>query len=67
MLVPEKIEFIVLIRSFQFEKALMQEHFNENYMESAKYPKATFSGNLPICPIFNLTKMEHIRLPFPVS
>ena len=41
-----KIEFIVLIRSFQFEKALMQEHFNENYMESAKYPKATFSGNI---------------------
>ena len=41
-----KIEFIALIRSFQFEKALMQEHFNENYMESAKYPKATFSGTI---------------------
>ena len=27
-----------------FEKALMQEHFNENYVESYKYPKATFSG-----------------------
>jgi len=29
-----------------FEKALMQEHFNENYLESDKYPKATFKGNL---------------------
>ena len=34
--------FSVLINSFLFKKALMQEHFNENYMESAKYPKATF-------------------------
>lgn len=39
-----KIQFSVLIRDFEFEKALMQEHFNENYMESHKYPKATFNG-----------------------
>lgn len=39
-----KIEFSVLIKGFQFEKALMQEHFNENYMESSKYPKAVFTG-----------------------
>jgi len=32
------------IAGFEFEKALMQEHFNENYMESGKYPKATFKG-----------------------
>ena len=32
------------ISGFEFEKALMQEHFNENYMESGKYPKATFKG-----------------------
>lgn len=38
--------FSVLMRSFQFEKALMQEHFNENYVESAKFPKATFEGKL---------------------
>ena len=37
-----RMEFAVLIKAFQFEKALMQEHFNENYMESSKYPKATF-------------------------
>ncbi len=40
------IEFAVLIKAFQFEKALMQEHFNENYMESTKYPKATFKGQV---------------------
>jgi polyisoprenoid-binding protein YceI len=36
--------FKVLIKSFEFEKALMQEHFNENYLESDKYPNSTFSG-----------------------
>lgn len=41
-----KMEFAVLIKAFQFEKALMQEHFNENYMESSKFPKATFKGSL---------------------
>jgi polyisoprenoid-binding protein YceI len=40
------IEFTVLIKSFMFEKALMQEHFNENYMESDTYPKATFKGKI---------------------
>jgi polyisoprenoid-binding protein YceI len=39
-----QIEFSVLIKGFEFERALMQEHFNENYMESDSYPKATFKG-----------------------
>lgn len=34
----------ILMKSFLFKKALMQEHFNENYVESDKYPKATFTG-----------------------
>lgn len=38
--------FKVLIKSFEFEKALMQEHFNENYMESDSYPNATFKGKV---------------------
>jgi hypothetical protein len=38
--------FRVLMKSFQFEKALMQEHFNENYVESHKYPNATFTGKV---------------------
>ncbi len=40
------IVFKVLIKSFEFEKALMQEHFNENYLESDKFPTATFKGKL---------------------
>jgi hypothetical protein len=38
--------FSVLIRSFQFPKPLMQEHFNENYLESEKFPKASFDGKI---------------------
>ena len=36
--------FRVKIEDFNFEKSLMQEHFNENYMESERYPFATFTG-----------------------
>lgn len=38
--------FKVLMRSFEFEKALMQEHFNENYVESDEYPNSTFKGKV---------------------
>lgn len=38
------IYFKVPISSFQFKKSLMKEHFNENYMESDKYPYAEFNG-----------------------
>lgn len=41
-----EIVFSVPIKSFVFEKSLMQEHFNENYLESDKYPKATFVGTI---------------------
>lgn len=50
------IEFAVLIKAFQFEKALMQEHFNENYMESDQYPKATFKGQVTNMSEINLKK-----------
>lgn len=40
------IEWGVLIKGFAFDKALMQEHFNENYMESETYPKAKFKGKI---------------------
>jgi YceI-like domain len=39
-----QIIFGVLIKSFRFENQLMEDHFNENYMESTKYPKADFKG-----------------------
>ena len=38
--------FKILMKSFEFEKALMQEHFNENYVESDKYPNAIFKGKV---------------------
>lgn len=40
-----QLAFSVPIRGFQFKRTLMQEHFNENYLESEKYPKATFTGH----------------------
>lgn len=45
-LTTSRVEFAVLIKAFEFEKALMEEHFNENYLESSKFPKATFKGTL---------------------
>ena len=41
-----ELDFIVPIRSLHFPKALMEEHFNENYMESEKFPVAKFSGKI---------------------
>ncbi len=38
--------FKVLMKSFVFEKALMQEHFNENYIESDEFPIAIFKGKV---------------------
>lgn len=40
------IVFSVPIRGFEFAKSLMQEHFNENYLESDKYPKAVMLGTM---------------------
>ena len=39
-----EIAALALVKGFRFKVALMEEHFNENYAESAKYPKATFKG-----------------------
>jgi polyisoprenoid-binding protein YceI len=39
------IAFSLPLKSFVFKRALMQEHFNENYVESDKYPTSTFSGS----------------------
>ena len=38
--------FQVQMRGFHFEKALMEEHFNENYVESESHPSATFQGTI---------------------
>jgi hypothetical protein len=38
--------FLIPITGFEFRKSLMKEHFNENYMESKKYPEADFKGKI---------------------
>lgn len=44
----------VLIKGFKFDNQLMQDHFNENYLESTKYPRAVFKGYI--------NKMQEIDL-----
>lgn len=41
-----EITFQVDIRDFNFRKSKMQEHFNEEFMESDRYPRASFKGNI---------------------
>ncbi|MGC4101296.1 YceI family protein [Ferruginibacter sp.] len=41
-----ELQFSLLTKGFHFKKALMEEHFNADYMESDKFPKATFKGNI---------------------
>lgn len=43
-LTKKSMAFTLLMRNFLFEKQLMQDHFNENYVESDRYPRAQFSG-----------------------
>lgn len=45
----------ILMKSFDFKKALMQEHFNEKYIESDKFPKATFKGKVTNLDQFDVT------------
>lgn len=52
----------VFMAGFQFKNALMQEHFNENYMESNQYPKATFKGKLDNFSLDDLKSNEPIPL-----
>lgn len=41
-----QMNFSVLIKAFHFRKSLMEEHFNENYLESTKFPRALFKGKI---------------------
>lgn len=51
-----KFAFLVPIKGFVFEKALMQDHFNERYLESSKYPNGTFKGEIKDVEKVNLSK-----------
>ncbi len=50
------MQFLVLMKGFEFSRALMQEHFNENYVESTKFPKAEFKGKIVDNAAVNYTK-----------
>ena len=59
-----EIASLALIKSFRFKVALMEEHFNENYMESDTYPKATFKGkidNFDVAKLTSIAKEYSIR------
>lgn len=52
------IASLALVKSFRFKNSLMEEHFNENYIESETYPKATFKGKLVDFDVSSLTEEE---------
>jgi len=49
-----EIASLALMKGFRFKVALMEEHFNESYIESDTYPKATFKGKIEN---FDVTKL----------
>ncbi|WP_111684475.1 YceI family protein [Winogradskyella tangerina] len=53
-----EIASLALMKSFRFKNSLMEEHFNENYIESETYPKATFKGKLLDFDLSELTTEE---------
>lgn len=50
------LSFIMLIQDFKFEMADMQKHFNEEYMETPKFPRAFFNGNITNFKSVNFSK-----------
>lgn len=55
-----EIASLALVKGFRFKVALMEEHFNENYMESDQYPKAIFKGKIDGFDPNKLTKTPKI-------
>lgn len=51
-----QITFSALIKGFKFRYAEMQEHFNDQYLESNKFPRADFKGNIVNLKDVNFTK-----------
>ena len=57
------MQFIVLIKSFQFKKAAMQDHFNrKDYMDSDNFPKSEFKGAITDPGKVDFKKTEPILL-----
>ena len=62
------LSFRIPIRGFIFKNGLMQEHFNENYLESDTYPNASFTGSIEGCKDINLTeKLQPVSLKGPMT
>jgi hypothetical protein len=57
----ETILFVVNVKDFRFERSLMQQHFNENYLETKRYPKAVFKGNILK---FDLSKISSFQTTY---
>lgn len=57
-----KILVKIQIKSFVFPRKLMQEHFNENYLESDKYPIADFEGIIKNLPDFNANGTNQVSI-----
>lgn len=52
----------VPVKSFRFDKQLMQDHFNENYMESDQFPKSEFKGRIPEIAGLDLSKNSSYKV-----
>jgi|LGOV01.1.fsa_nt_gb polyisoprenoid-binding protein YceI len=52
----------ILLKSFRFEKALMQEHFNENYVESDQFPNSTFKGKFIDEPNLDSNELQNLKV-----
>ena len=51
-----QIAFSALVKGFKFNNSLLEDHFNENYMESTKFPNASFKGMITNIKDVNFTK-----------
>lgn len=59
----QEIGVQMLMRAFVFKKALMEEHFNESYVESDIYPKLTFTGSIADLEQVDQTPLAQIATP----
>lgn len=59
-----EIAALALQKGFRFKIALMEEHYNENYIESDKYPKATFKGKIEN---FDLSKIDKTEKSYTIQ
>jgi YceI-like domain len=48
--------FLLLQKGFKFDNSLLEDHYNENYIESSKFPKADFKGNITNIATVNFAK-----------